>query len=231
MSFYGFHRAGGARMAGTCRAVRARLRVGPGLYLRYEQSREAGEGAFGICGFWMADHLARGGGTLAEAVATFEEALRWKNDVGLFAEEVEVASGEPLGNFPQAYTHVGLVNAALTLEARARRAPRAAAGRGGAPGRRGGGAVNWFACGAWGGPAWWKGVAIGVVHAMFVLAVGLPALPGLHPRMASEAQGPTVVRQLEPPGFLALHYGARTPVSVVVAHVVYGLVMGVMYHP
>jgi hypothetical protein len=297
MSFYGFHRAGGARMAGTCRAVRARLRVGPGLYLRYEQSREAGEGAFGICGFWMADHLARGGGTLAEAVATFEEALRWKNDVGLFAEEVEVASGEPLGNFPQAYTHVGLVNAALTLEARARRAPRAAAGRGGAPGRRGGGAVNWFACGvwgfgatvllttvlagsqalgltrmnlpyllgtmvtpdrdraktlgfaihlvngwifsliyaatlhAWGGPAWWKGVAIGVVHAMFVLAVGLPALPGLHPRMASEAQGPTVVRQLEPPGFLALHYGARTPVSVVFAHVVYGLVMGVMYHP
>jgi GH15 family glucan-1,4-alpha-glucosidase len=124
MSFYGFHRAGGARMAGTCRAVRARLRVGPGLYLRYEQSREAGEGAFGICGFWMADHLARGGGTLAEAVATFEEALRWKNDVGLFAEEVEVASGEPLGNFPQAYTHVGLVNAALTLEARARGAHR-----------------------------------------------------------------------------------------------------------
>jgi GH15 family glucan-1,4-alpha-glucosidase len=120
MSFYGFHRAGGARMAGTCHAVRARLRVGPGLYLRYEQSRDAGEGAFGICAFWMADHLARGGGTLAEATAAFEEALRWRNDVGLFAEEVEVATGEPLGNFPQAYTHVGLVNAALTLEARAR---------------------------------------------------------------------------------------------------------------
>ncbi len=84
---------------------------------------------------------------------------------------------------------------------------------------------------AWGGPTWWKGLAIGVVHAAFVLAVGLPALPGLHPRMASEARGPTVVRQLEPPGFLALHYGARTPISVVLAHVVYGLVLGVMYHP
>ena len=55
---------------------------------------------------------------------------------------------------------------------------------------------------------------IGLVHGAFVLAVALPVLPGVHPRMASELRGPTVARQLEPPGFLALHYGVRTPISV-----------------
>src|SRR5690349_17697448 len=69
----------------------------------------------------------------------------------------------------------------------------------------------------WGGPTWWKGALIGAVHAGFVLVVVMPALPGMHPRMASETRGPTVVRGLEPPGFLALHYGARTPVSVMIA--------------
>ena len=83
----------------------------------------------------------------------------------------------------------------------------------------------------WGGPSWWKGAAIGFVHAAFVLTVGMPALPGMHPRMASERRGPTVVRQLEPPGFLALHYGLRTPVSVVLAHVLYGAILGAFYAP
>lgn len=81
----------------------------------------------------------------------------------------------------------------------------------------------------WGGAAWWKGALIGAVHAAFVLAVVMPALPGMHPRMASETRGPTVVRGLEPPGFLALHYGVRTPVSVVLAHVVFGLLLGAFY--
>lgn len=81
----------------------------------------------------------------------------------------------------------------------------------------------------WGGPAWWKGALIGLVHAMFVLTAGMAALPGLHPRMASERRGPTVVRGLEPPGFLALHYGVRTPVSVVIAHVLFGIVLGMFY--
>lgn len=83
----------------------------------------------------------------------------------------------------------------------------------------------------WGGPAWWKGLAIGLVHAGFVLGVLMPALPGMHPRMASETRGPTIVRGLEPPGFLALHYGSRTPVSVVVAHAVFGVLLGVFYRP
>jgi uncharacterized membrane protein YagU involved in acid resistance len=82
---------------------------------------------------------------------------------------------------------------------------------------------------AWGGATWWKGAAIGLVHALFVLTAGMAALPGLHPRMASERRGPTVVRQLEPPGFLALHYGIRTPISVVIAHVLFGIVLGACY--
>jgi uncharacterized membrane protein YagU involved in acid resistance len=81
----------------------------------------------------------------------------------------------------------------------------------------------------WGGPAWWKGAAIGLVHAMFVLTAGMAALPGMHPLMASEQRGPTIARGLEPPGFLALHYGVRTPVSVIIAHVVFGIVLGTFY--
>src|SRR5262245_26933763 len=84
---------------------------------------------------------------------------------------------------------------------------------------------------AWGGPTWWKGVAIGLVHAGFVLTAAMPTLPGLHPRMASESRGPTVVRQLEPPGFLGLHYGIQTPIAIVIGHVVFGLVLGVFYRP
>lgn len=78
---------------------------------------------------------------------------------------------------------------------------------------------------------WWFGAMIGFVHASFVLVVGMPALPGLHPRMASETRGPTVVRQLEPPGFMARHYGVRTPISVLVAHVIFGAILGFFYVP
>jgi hypothetical protein len=76
---------------------------------------------------------------------------------------------------------------------------------------------------------WWLGAGMGLVHAFFVLAVGLPRLPGLHPRMASESRGPTPTRQLEPPGFLALNYGRRTAISVVAAHLVYGAILGAFY--
>lgn len=84
---------------------------------------------------------------------------------------------------------------------------------------------------AWGGPTWWKGALIGLAHAGFVLAVGLPALPGVHPRMASERRGPTVVRQLEPPGFFGLNYGYRTPLSIVLAHLAFGIILGAFYRP
>ncbi len=82
---------------------------------------------------------------------------------------------------------------------------------------------------SWGQATWWAGAAIGLVHAIFVLTVGVSLLPSLHPRMASEEKGPTVTRQLEPPGFLALNYGYQTPVSVVLAHVIYGAILGGFY--
>ena len=82
---------------------------------------------------------------------------------------------------------------------------------------------------SWRRATWWLGAGIGLVHAAFVLLVVMPLLPGLHPRMASEQRGPTPTRQLEPPGFLALNYGRRTPLSVVVAHLLYGAILGVFY--
>jgi uncharacterized membrane protein YagU involved in acid resistance len=82
---------------------------------------------------------------------------------------------------------------------------------------------------SWGAATWWLGALTGCIHAAFVLAVGMPVLPVMHPRMANEQFGPTVVRQLEPPGFLALHYGLRTPLSVVIAHIVFGAILGGFY--
>jgi len=82
---------------------------------------------------------------------------------------------------------------------------------------------------AWGGANWWRGVIIGLAHASFVLAVGMPVMPALHPRMANEQYGPTVVRQLEPPGFFALHYGIRTPISILLAHALFGAILGAFY--
>lgn len=78
---------------------------------------------------------------------------------------------------------------------------------------------------------WWFGAAVGLVHGAFVLVVVMPALPGMHPRMASEIHGPTVVRQLEPPGFLGRNYGIQTPVSVLAAHLLFGAILGVFYAP
>lgn len=55
-------------------------------------------------------------------------------------------------------------------------------------------------------------------------------LPGVHPRMASEQHGPDAQNMLEPPGFLALHYGARTPLTVILSHVIFGAMLGAFYH-
>ena len=82
---------------------------------------------------------------------------------------------------------------------------------------------------AWGRATWWLGGLLGLLHAGFVLMVLLPVLPALHPRMASESQGPTEVKQLEPPGFLGMHYGARTPLTALVSHVTFGVLLGLLY--
>jgi GH15 family glucan-1,4-alpha-glucosidase len=112
---YGYIDGRAERMRSTVEAVRKRLGR-DGLIYRY-LSRDGlppGEGAFGICSFWAVDALARSG-DLQGAVRSFEHLLRYANDVGLYAEEIAPDTGAALGNFPQAFTHVGLICAALTL--------------------------------------------------------------------------------------------------------------------
>jgi hypothetical protein len=75
------------------------------------------------------------------------------------------------------------------------------------------------------------GAAMGFVHAAFVLTVGMVVLPGLHPHMVSEYHGPTPNRLLQPPGFLALHYGRRTPLVTLIAHLIYGAILGGLLNP
>jgi hypothetical protein len=84
---------------------------------------------------------------------------------------------------------------------------------------------------SWGLATWWLGAAIGCVHASFVLTVGMAFLPGLHPRMASEQAAQPLAAQLQPPGFLALNYGERTPLVTLGAHLIYGGLLGAFYHP
>lgn len=73
---------------------------------------------------------------------------------------------------------------------------------------------------------WWLGALFGMAHAGVALSVLVPLLPGVHPRMASERAGPASTAVLEPPGLLALNYGAATPVVATGAHVAYGAVLG-----
>lgn len=82
---------------------------------------------------------------------------------------------------------------------------------------------------AWGHASAALGALVGAVHALFVLAVLMPAIPSIHPRMVSSHGQPVGARVLEPPGFFALHYGYQTPLVVFVAHLVYGAVLGAFY--
>ncbi|HET9983673.1 MAG TPA: glycoside hydrolase family 15 protein [Longimicrobiales bacterium] len=112
----GFLPAGDPRMRSTIEAVAARLTDDRGLVYRYRapDGLAGGEGAFLLCTFWLAEAWALAGET-ARARATFEAAAAHANDLGLLAEEVDSASGELLGNFPQAFSHIGLVNAAWAI--------------------------------------------------------------------------------------------------------------------
>ena len=115
MPLYGFLPADDPRVEGTVRAVEARLGRG-GLLLRYdgEDGLAPGEGAFLLCSFWMVEVMALQG-RLDEARALFARLLDLRNDVGLLAEEAEPKTGRQLGNFPQAFSHVGVINAAAAL--------------------------------------------------------------------------------------------------------------------
>lgn len=84
---------------------------------------------------------------------------------------------------------------------------------------------------SWGRATWWSGLLLGLYHGLFLLLVGLTFLPAVHPRMAGKHHGPTPTKQLEPPGFFALNYGRRTPLVTLLAHLVYGAILGLFYSP
>jgi GH15 family glucan-1,4-alpha-glucosidase len=113
---FAYRQPGDPRMGGTVRAIQRGLAHGPYLY-RYsgEDGLSGQEGAFLTCSFWLVEALALEG-KREEAAGLMAELVAAANDVGLYSEEVEPARGDFLGNVPQALTHLGLINAALTLE-------------------------------------------------------------------------------------------------------------------
>jgi GH15 family glucan-1,4-alpha-glucosidase len=116
MPIVGFIAADDPRMRSTIDAIEERLTDERGLVYRYlaEDGLEGEEGTFLLCTFWLAQAQAMAG--LADrARATFERAIASVNDVGLLSEEVDARTGELLGNFPQAFSHIGLVNAAAAI--------------------------------------------------------------------------------------------------------------------
>jgi GH15 family glucan-1,4-alpha-glucosidase len=122
MPIVGFLAADDPRMKATIDATAERLTDDRGLVYRYlaQDGLEGEEGTFLLCTFWMAQAQALAG-ELDKAKATFESAVSFCNDVGLLAEEIDPKTGELLGNFPQAFSHIGLVNAAYAISEAERR--------------------------------------------------------------------------------------------------------------
>jgi alpha,alpha-trehalase len=135
LALTGFLPADDPRVLSTINATEERLTDGRGLVYRYRShdGLEGDEGTFLLCTFWLAQALARAG-EAARARTVFERAAAFVNDVGLLSEEVDPASGELLGNFPQAFSHIGLVNAAWAIsEAELRQKSPAEHAAGGSP--------------------------------------------------------------------------------------------------
>jgi hypothetical protein len=84
---------------------------------------------------------------------------------------------------------------------------------------------------ATGDASWWMGGLLGVLHGAVALLVIVPLLPGIHPRMASERAGLSSGAALEPPGLLGLNYGRETPLVTMVAHVAFGIALGLLLEP
>jgi GH15 family glucan-1,4-alpha-glucosidase len=121
MPLVGFLPATDSRMRATIEAI-ARDLTENGLVLRYRSAAGLNadgltgtEGAFALCSFWLVSCLAEAG-EIDRAQALFERLTGFANDVGLLAEEIDPATSELLGNFPQAFSHVGLINAAWAID-------------------------------------------------------------------------------------------------------------------
>ena len=78
---------------------------------------------------------------------------------------------------------------------------------------------------------WWLGAILGVLHVTIALTALVPLLAGVNPRMASYRAGPSSTAVLEPPGLLGLNYGVQTPAVAAVAHLVYGIALGLLLTP
>ena len=76
--------------------------------------------------------------------------------------------------------------------------------------------------------SWWLGGLLGLLHVAIALTVLVPVLAGIHPRMASHRAGPASRAVLEPPGLLGLNYGGETPAVAVIAHLAYGIALGML---
>ncbi|HEY2321234.1 MAG TPA: glycoside hydrolase family 15 protein [Thermoanaerobaculia bacterium] len=119
VSRVGFLEGDDPRILGTIDAIREKLGYGD-LILRYRSEKTddglpPGEGAFLPCSFWLVEGLAIAK-RMDEATELFEKLLSRANDLGLLSEEASIPDGDLVGNFPQALTHIGLLNAALRLE-------------------------------------------------------------------------------------------------------------------
>jgi GH15 family glucan-1,4-alpha-glucosidase len=126
MPILGFLPATDERMRSTIEAIASEL-TEDGLVLRYRNDEGLNadgltgeEGTFVICSFWLVSCLAKAG-ELERAEALFEQLAGYANDLGLLAEEIDTQNGEQLGNFPQAFSHIGLITAAWEID-RAREA-------------------------------------------------------------------------------------------------------------
>jgi alpha,alpha-trehalase len=126
LAITGFLAADDPRMKATIDATAQRLTDERGLVYRYLSHDGLGgeEGTFVLCTFWLA-HAQALAGDVEAATATFERALAAINDVGLLAEEVDPGNGEMIGNFPQAFSHIGLINAAWAITQAQQRTGRA----------------------------------------------------------------------------------------------------------
>ena len=113
-AWFGFEPATSERMRSTYNALQKALVTRDDLVYRYQQSYAKNEGTFGICCFWRIGYLALAG-RKDEAAQAFARVIGFTNDVGLFGEQIDETTGEALGNFPQAFTHIGLIHAALTI--------------------------------------------------------------------------------------------------------------------
>ncbi len=120
MAIVGFLPPNDPRIRATVSAIERRLVADGGLVLRYDTGEvndglSPGEGAFLACSFWLADNMLLQG-RVDDARALFERLLELRNDVGLLAEEYEPRAGRLVGNFPQAFSHVALVDTAMNLD-------------------------------------------------------------------------------------------------------------------